>query len=69
MSTRYTNVKVNISDNQKIKIKQAISNGTGVSIRLVHDKLTGEDILALTQAQINKITKAFQEGKGVTIKM
>ena len=66
---RYTNVKVNISNNQKIKIKQAISNGTGVNIRLLHDKLEGDDILALTQSQINKIAKAFQSGKGVTIKM
>ena len=40
-----------------------------MSIRLSHNDISGEDVLALTQAQINKITKAYQSGKGVTIKM
>jgi hypothetical protein len=40
-----------------------------VAIRLSHKDISGEDVLALTQAQINKITKAYQSEKGVTIKM
>src|SRR5688572_21278363 len=68
--SRYTNIKVNISEGQKDKIKRALEAGCdGVSIRLSHDDLSGEHVLALTQAQINKMTKAYQNGTGVTIKM
>lgn len=73
--SRYTNVKVNISQGQIDKIKQAVQTGSnslhsnGVSIRLSHSDLDGEHILALTTAQVNKIAKAYQNGTGVTIKM
>ena len=68
--SRYTNIKVNISEGQKDKIKRALEAGCdGVSIRLSHDDLSGEHVLALTQAQINKMRKAYENGKGVTIKM
>jgi len=68
--SRYTNVKVNISEGQKDKIKRALEAGCdGVSIKLSHDDLSGEYVLAITQAQINKMTKAYENGKGVTIKM
>src|SRR5678815_5466746 len=68
--SRYANIKVNISEGQKDKIKRALeARCDGVSIRLSHDDLLGEHILALTQAQINKMAKAYQNGKGVTIKM
>ena len=66
--SRYVNVEVNISEGQKEKIKQAIQTGATVSIRLQHGDLTGKDVLALTQAQINKMTKAYQNGTGMTIK-
>lgn len=67
--SRYVNVKVNISEGQKEKIKQAIQSGGAVSIRLSHGDLSGEHVLALTQAQINKMAKAYQSGTGMTIKM
>ena len=68
--SRYTNLKVNISEGQKDKIKRALEAGCdGVSIRLSHDDLSGEHVLALTRAQINKMAKAYENGKGVTIKM
>ena len=68
--SRYTNVYVNISEGQKDKIKRALEAGCdGVSIKLSYDDLSGEYVLALTQAQINKMTKAYENGKGVTIKM
>src|SRR5678815_521516 len=67
---RYTNIKVNISEGQKDKIKRALEAGyDGVSIRLSHDDLRGEHVLAITQAQFNKMNKACQNGTGVTIKM
>src|SRR5678816_3024269 len=57
--SRYTNIKVNISE----------AGCDGVSIRLSHDDLRGEHVLALTHAQVNKMMKAYENGKGVTIKM
>jgi len=67
--SRYVNIKVNISEGQKEKIKQAIQSGASVSIRLSHSDLSGGHVLALTQAQINKMAKAYQSGTGMTIKM
>ena len=67
--SRYVNVNVNISEGQKEKIKQAIGAGQAVSIRLSHSDLNGKHLLALTQAQFNKMTKAYQNGTGVTIKI
>ena len=67
--TRYVNTKVNISDGQKEKIKKAAQSDTAVSIRLSHEDLSGEHILALTQAQVNRMTKAYENGKGLTIKL
>ena len=66
---RYVNVKVNISEGQKKKLQTALQVGGPVSIRLGHEDLNGEDVLALTNSQVNKITKAYEGGKGITIKM
>ena len=66
---KYINVKINISEGQKDKIKRAIQAGAAVSIRLSHEDLSGEHVLALTQAQVNKMAKAYQARTGVTIKM
>jgi hypothetical protein len=67
--SRYVNVKVNISEGQKEKIKRAIQSGAAVSIRLSREDLSGEHILALTQAQVNRMANAYQKGTGMTIKM
>jgi len=40
-----------------------------VSIRLGYEDLFGSDVLALTNSQVNRMTKAYQNGKGITIKM
>ena len=66
---RYVNVKVNISERQKQKLQTALQVGGPVSIRLGHEDLHGGDVLALTNSQVNKITKAYEGGKGITIKM
>lgn len=67
--SKYINVKVNISQGQIDKIKRAIQAVVPVSIRLSHSDLSGEHVLALTAAQVNRIAKAYQSGTGVTIKM
>jgi len=63
------NVKVNVSEGQKDKIKRALQAGTGVTIRLSHGDLSGEHVLALTQGQINKMAKVYQNGTGMALKM
>jgi len=65
----YTNVLVNISENQQQKLKHAVDTKSPVSIRVGYEDLCGSDVLALTNSQVNRMTKAYQDGKGVTIKM
>ena len=68
--TRYTNVKVNISKWQREKLLRAIDvNCPAVSIRLSHEDLEGNDILAVTDLQAIKLDKALENGKGITIRM
>ena len=68
--TRYTNVKVNISEGQKEKLQHAMKAGClAVSIRLGHGDLGGNDILAVTDSQVKKLAKAHENGRGITIKM
>jgi 2,4-dienoyl-CoA reductase-like NADH-dependent reductase (Old Yellow Enzyme family) len=62
-------MRVHISDNQKSKIKQAVEKGEAVSIRLSYQDLQGNDVLAFTTSQLNKIAEAFNNRKGITIKM
>ena len=67
--TRYTNVKVNISEGQKEKLQHAIKAGCPrVSICLRPEDLEGNDILAVTNSQ-KKLAKAHVNGRGLTIKM
>ena len=68
--TKYTNVKVNISEGQKEKLQHAIKAGcSAVSIRLEHKDLQGNDIIAVTNSQAKKLAKAHENGKGITIRM
>jgi len=65
----YTNVHVNISENQQQKLKNAVDTNSPVNIRLGYEDLCGSDVLALTNSQVNRMTKAYAHGKGITIKM
>ena len=68
--TKYINPKVNISEGQKEKLQHAIkANCSAVSIRLGHEDLKGYDILAVTISQAKKLAKAYENGKGIMIKM
>ena len=60
---------VNISENQKRNFKQAIESKGPMSMRLGYEDLEGNDILALTNSQVNRMTKAYENGKGIMIKM
>ena len=68
--TKYINVKVNISEWQKEKLQHAIkASCPTVSIRLDHEDLQGNDIIAITNSQAKQIAKAHENGKGITIRM
>ena len=68
--TRYINAKVNISEGQKEKLQHAIkANCSAVSIRLGHEDLRGNDILAVTESQAKKLAKVYENGKGIMIRM
>ena len=68
--TRYTYVKVNISEGQKEKLQHAIKAGcSAVSTRLGHEDLQGNVILAVTDSQAKKLAKAHENRKGITIRM
>ena len=68
--TKYTNVKVNKSEGQKEKLQHAIKAGCpAVSIRLGHEDLKGNNILAVTNSQAKNLAKAYENGKSITIRM
>ena len=65
--TQYKNVNVNISEGQMQKLQHSINaNCAATSIRLGYDDLEGKHMLALTNAQFNKLQKAKEQGKGMT---
>ena len=67
---KYVNVKVNISEGQKEKLQNAIkANCSATSIRLGHEDLKGNDILAVSNSQAKKLAKAYENGKGIKIRM
>ena len=68
--THYTNVKMRISEGKKDKVKKAFeSNSKSITIRLTFSDLHGEDIIALTKSQLDRLVEAYEEKKGMTIKM
>ena len=70
MAKNYINIKVNISEGQRKKLKSALEkNADKISIQLNHKDLIGEDVLALTKRQVNRLAKALNEGKGARITM
>ena len=82
--TTYTNIKVDIHKGKgKKKLQHAGNGGCQVSIRLIQKDLQGcqisirlsqkdlqgNEILAITNSQAKKLAKAYQDGKGITIRM
>ena len=69
--TQYKDVYVNISEGQMQKLKHSVNAGcSATSLRLgKNDLLQGNHKLALTNAQFNKLNKAKENNKGITIRM
>ena len=66
---RYTNFKMRISEMLKDKLKKAFeANCESITIRLTFSDLHGEEI-ALTNSQLDRLVKAYQEKKGMTLRM
>ena len=59
-----------ISEGQKDKIKKAFEfNCESITIRLTFSALHGEHVIALTNSQLDRLVKAYEEKKGMTIIM
>ena len=68
--THYTNIKMRISEDQKDKFKKAFeSNSKYITIRFRFSDLYGEDVIALIKSQVDRLVEAYEEKKGLTIKM
>ena len=68
--TRYTNFKMRISEDEKDKLKKAFeSNCESITIRLTFSDLHDEDAIALTNSQLERLVKAYEEKKGMIIRM
>ena len=59
-----------ILEGQKGKLKKASeSNCESITIRRTFSDLHGEDVIALTKSQHDILVEAYEEKKGMTIKM
>ena len=67
--TRYSSIKMLISEGQKDKLKKAFeSNCESITIRLTFSDRHSEDVIALTNSQLDRLVKAYEEKKGMTIR-
>ena len=68
--TRYTNFKMRISEGQKDKLKKVFgSNCKSITIRLTFLDMHGEDVIVTTNSKLDRLVEAYEEKKGVTIKV
>ena len=60
--TRYINFKMQISEGQSDKLKKAFeSNCESITIRFKFLDLHGEDVIALTNSQVDRLVEAYDE--------
>ena len=64
--THYTNIKMRISEGEKDNIKKAFES---ITIRFKFSDLYGEDVIAVTKSQVDRLVEAYEEKKGMTIRM
>ena len=68
--TYYTNIKLRISEGQKDKTKKPFeSNSKSTTIRFKFSDRYGEDVIALTKSQVDRLVEAYEEKKDMTIRM
>ena len=62
--THNTNIKIRISEGQKDKIKKAFeSNNKSITICFKCSDLYGEDVIALTKSQVDRLVKHMKKRK------
>ena len=62
--------KIWVKEGQKEKIKKAFeTNSKYITIRFGLTYLYGEDVIALTKSKVDRLVKAYEEKKGITIRM
>jgi hypothetical protein len=62
--SKYANLKVNVSDNQRQKIIDAIKEYTSVSIQFLHENIVGDHTLAFTESQATHPMNNYAKGQG-----
>ena len=68
--THYTNTKMRVSEGQKEKIKKAFeTNSKYITIRFGLTDLYGEDVIALTKSDVDRLVETYEERKGLKIRM
>ena len=69
--THYTNVKMRISEGQRKQAQEKAfeSNSKSITIRFKFSDLHREDVIALTNSQLDRLVKAYEEKKGMIIRM
>ena len=66
----YTNIKMQISEGRKDTIRKAFeSNSKSITICFKFSDLYGEDVIDLTKSQVDRLVEAYEEKKGMTIRM
>ena len=61
---RYTNFKIRLSEGQKGKLKKEFeSNCESIIIRFKFSDLHGEDVIALTKSQLDRLVEAYEKRK------
>ena len=59
-----------VSEGQKEKIKKEFeTNGKYITIRFGLTDLYGEDVIVLTKSQVDRLVEAYEERKGLKIRM
>ena len=59
-----------ITEGQKDKIKKEFEfNSKSITILFKCSDLYGEDVIALTKSQVDRLVEAYEERKGMTIRM
>ena len=66
-SSQYIQYKVNVSENKVDTLKDAIRLGKGVTLCFPKGGISGDHVLVITQAQINRLGKAQVEGRRAQI--
>lgn len=69
MSDKYIEHKVNLKDNQKRKLGNAIKNKESVTLRISKTNLNGDIPILLTKSQKSNVDKAIQNKTGIDLKL